>query len=684
MKTLHAKPGVSDLVLCVLLGQGLAVSIWAFFLVFSFLQPFDDEGYFLIGYKLFVEGQQLFQDIFTQYGPVPYLVRWSLHWLFGFPISHDAGRVLALCFWLMATAACTISALKLARSVLAAQLAMLTCFVLMSSLCNGPGHPQEICLVLLSTATVLMTSTAQRSGQTLVCGFAGIHGGLLLLTKINIGVFYLMALGATIFSLGPRSGPLRALGWVYFVLMFLAPVVLITPWSGPAWANKILLVELTSLVTVMGLALANREASTRFGPTSLLSAGIGTAAVVVVVGLVLRARGMPVASYLDGTFLNGLRLASTFTYCNAILDMPPRFYLPAFLAPVLALYARRMPADDRRAALVLSIVRALGGLTILALFFHNAWTYDYLSMILLGPPTVALLLVRPIDRSRPTGETTGRTFLAFLAVTELLWVYPVPGDQLAFASYLTSLCVCIYTADGVNDLLALAKTHGPGSEIKFIPLLKVISSLCIGFVCFLGARHASKVYYDKLVPLRLPGMHLIRVPEGQRQEVEGLVDYLRKKSGTFFSMPGLSSLYFWTEKPPVTGLNNTAWMLTFSEQQQRKVIHSLEENGVLMLVVAPDLVEYWQRPVPPPKCRILVRWIEQHFHPALRIGDYFVYTKIGELDLHSRPWVIGGESLATGRTWWAEPQARVELPASPSLSARCTPIRSLPAAKMVK
>ncbi|MFM9029874.1 MAG: hypothetical protein ACKOTF_04210, partial [Opitutaceae bacterium] len=61
----------------------VALAARAMFAVFMF---YDDEGYVLISYRNFAEGGALYREIFSQYGPFPFVVHSILH-LAGVPLN---------------------------------------------------------------------------------------------------------------------------------------------------------------------------------------------------------------------------------------------------------------------------------------------------------------------------------------------------------------------------------------------------------------------------------------------------------------------------------------------------------------------------------------------------------------------------------------------------------------------
>ena len=98
----------------------LTLSSVAWMLMTTRFMSYDDEGYLLLTYRNFSAGHVLYGEIFTQYGPVPYLYHRVLGWLTGEPLTHLAGRVITCVHWVLASILCGVTAWKLTRSTITA------------------------------------------------------------------------------------------------------------------------------------------------------------------------------------------------------------------------------------------------------------------------------------------------------------------------------------------------------------------------------------------------------------------------------------------------------------------------------------------------------------------------------------------------------------------------------------
>src|SRR5688500_18465572 len=79
-----------------------AALLYMFYTVFR--RPLSrDEGFLMITVQSFLDGQALYDSVFTQYGPVYYFYEWLLHRPLGIPLTHDATRFLCAFHWLTAS-----------------------------------------------------------------------------------------------------------------------------------------------------------------------------------------------------------------------------------------------------------------------------------------------------------------------------------------------------------------------------------------------------------------------------------------------------------------------------------------------------------------------------------------------------------------------------------------------------
>ena len=102
------------------------------------------------------------------------------------------------------------------------------------------------------------------------------------------------------------------------------------------------------------------------------------------------------------------------------------------------------------------------------------------------------------------------------------------------------------------------------------------------------------------LPLALPGARHLRLPAAQVDTFRWLVDELHRNCTTFFSIPGMNSLYLFAEMEPPTALTTNAWMYLLDAEQQHRVIGRLEAVDRLCVVDHPEGLKFYTRRRPLP------------------------------------------------------------------------------------
>src|SRR6266567_4620692 len=172
-----------------LLFLGVAAT-YAFYIVFS-RQMSPDEGYLMITVQSFIEGNPLYDSVFTHYGPFYYAYEWIIHRLLSIPLTVDATRLLCLFHWLTAATLLGFAARNMTRSALTGVFVFTQATIHLTAIASEPGHPQELIVVLLALGTLVATRDLKRSR---LFEMAAIVTAGLLFTKINIGMFSGLAL----------------------------------------------------------------------------------------------------------------------------------------------------------------------------------------------------------------------------------------------------------------------------------------------------------------------------------------------------------------------------------------------------------------------------------------------------------------------------------------------------------
>jgi hypothetical protein len=246
---------------------------------------------------------------------------------------------------------------------------------------------------------------------------------------------------------------------------------------------------------------------------------------------------------------------------------------------------------SRRAAPAVAAIRVVGGL----LLIYLAWDWRrHDDLYFFGPPFACFVLVASAGREWGSADALARTFLAFLAITEVMWTYPVSGTQQICATLLCVVAGVVNLHDGAVDLAAL-NWVGKSSARTLSGL--AWSVLVAGLLLnnSLWAYRGFKTYSRFSTPLGLPGSRLIRLQPEQVAKLRDVSENLRDGCDTFLSFPGLNSYYFWSRKEPLTGFNMGNWMYLLTDREQADVEEQLTKASRPYVVIDRKTFNYWMQ-----------------------------------------------------------------------------------------
>lgn len=618
---------------CLLVAATLVAAAVAYHFLFSFFPPYDDEGYFLVTLRQFLGGHPLYDQVYTQYGPFYYWLNWLGFAPVGVLPNHDSIGCLVVGVWATCLLLNALFVQRLTGSVLLAVLALLFTFRTLFGFAFEPGHPQGLCVLMITLLPLLATAQGVRSRAACNAVTGALLAGLLL-TKVNVGVF---ATTGVALSLGwaTRGRTGAALAMAAGIGVLALPAVLMRPHWGTDWAvTYALLVTLSALPIV--LAHWQRESSF-LRPRDWLPF-LGGAAIIslAVIGATL-AHGTSPAGLLDGVLLQHTRFATAF-YLHADI---PRASIAAALASVglYGLYraARtRPPAQDALAGLLL-VAKGLFA----AFVLYNSYQIGQRVMLSYALP-FAWLALTSAGPAQPGGRFTyARHVLAAQAVLQSLVAYPVAGSQGSLATVFLNVLAILCLSDVAAGVLGTAAT-GRRFVWQTLAALALIG---------LQGKYAldTRRYYDSLDPLELPGAARIRLPEGQATVYRWLAANLDAFADTFVTMPGLNSLYLWTGREPPTTYNTTDWMALFDAGRQEQIVAAAAAHPRICAVRSLSLARSWLRgqdlaTMP------LAGYIDREFRTIGSVGGYEFRVGVGRTDVEPVLCVRPAETGANGWT----------------------------------
>jgi hypothetical protein len=548
---------------------------------------FDDEGTLLIGIRAFVAGHRMYDEVYSLYGPLYNLLYGFLYGPLGVPATHDAGRLIAALFWLVWTAAFSLFCFHLSRSIAGALVSAVVLLIWLRPLMDSPGHPQELCLVLIGASlllTLLLEPAAdgeKKKGVALFCLGAGVAA--LSLIKINVGIFFGLPL-LVVFLRQSRSTILTS---------FLAPLaaigLVLLPLAVQAILFDLLWVRAYSAFSVLSIAAACLVYFR--APRSPLVSGAAWIAILAgggLTALLIVGAMMAAGSSLYG-ILNGVLLQNMYFVRNWYipLHVGSRGLLAASLSLVAAgayCLGVTRPGLSRRLDLAVAALKSLFVATGLWFFLRH----DVLDLFRLLVPFCWLLLARPETAANP--YRIARSAAALIGVTMSLYAFPVAGQQVEIAGALPLLILVVLA----HDVAATLRAHWPD---RYVPMWSWLPVGASAIAIALGAvATVNSVWtYYRGAELGLPGTAFIRTDN--RQQVEDLQWVTRQLSSCHasYSLPGLDSFYLWTGQLPPTMLNINAQLNFLNSSQQQSVVDVLSRKEDLCVVYNPDFLHRFDR-----------------------------------------------------------------------------------------
>jgi hypothetical protein len=580
--------------------------VWVLLNRFAFdtYSYWDDEGYFILLLAHFLKAGGLYVKTFSQYGPFFTLAESLLHRLFNLPVDLDGGRILTVIYILSSAILLSIFVGRLTRKLALS----LPCFVLSvmitAPIVAEPGHPQGVIAILVSAALCLslLVGTRQESAGLILLGAVN---AALVLTKINVGLFFCFALALPIaMTLAKSRFRLLLLGLVVIGSFCMPPVLMSAYLRG--WAGSFCLYMLISFAALLVGAFQS-GAPNVLRPIRLAYVVLGFVAAAVPILAWAILTGSSPASLVSGIVIRPLG-HPRLVYLPLVIPAWPLLLLLLFVLTFLMdpLARRRFPNFGVWLA-VGKVAIALGAAGSFLWYPDMAMFYSL--------PVLPLLLL-PNGASSGVSYAFPRLFLVALIEFEMLQAYPMLGTH-HNALTASGAWICLLLYDGCSSLGTLNREGGRRSFLFRTPA--VLGWLCLALatpaVFWLGGTTKSEapgyrlhrrqiiwrlVTGGPLPPrsprLDLPGARLLHMPAAKASIYRRLAESVHTNCDMLFTMPGMGSLNVWSETPPPNGFNLTAWMVGFTAQEQEAIRSRLQQAARPCVVYNPDLARAW---IPP-------------------------------------------------------------------------------------
>ncbi len=583
--------------------------------MFSVFMLYDDEGYVLQSYRAFIAHGALYRDVYTQYGPFPF-VFYQLLDILGITLTHTSGRLVTLTIWAGVAVGCAALVGQATRN-LALKLAVIAAaFPYLWVLASEPSHPGGLILALTVALALFgyrWITTKQMRAWAIV---AGAVTAILILTKINVGGFVGLTVVAW-WSLHHTDCRIRRFAlWVLPVAAILLPIGLMRPLLGAPWVQTFAAVFAGSAVAA--IVTISRTATPRTGWSHAGWAALSGAVTASLLLGVILTRGTGIGDVIEGILLGPLRHPVVFSLRYV---WPTGILAATGLSLVLAVAARRLHA--RFPGAIDTVIASLRAAAVIALTWNVARyplvSPDYLTFGWAMP--CLWLFLWPLAE-RDSLQIPARAWLGLLLLGQCLHVFPVPGSQIAWG---TVLALPLAAIGGWEAAVFLAgrirffTSLGPSKRTVSARLASLLLLLFAATMSWKFARVASRYQADD--DLRLPGAESLRLPGPFSAALRVLVVNAATQADVLFSFPGMFSFNLWSGVPTPTHANVTHWFSLLNADQQNEIIKSLSAHPKAAVIVHREHVRFLTGRGLTPRGP-LREYIDENFVAAFTVDDY--------------------------------------------------------------
>jgi hypothetical protein len=600
--------------------------IWAYYRAFTGFSFYDDEGSMMASVKQYLDGLKLYDQFWSGYGPVYYFYNWLLRSSTGTPVTHDVVRISSLLPWLVTPLVCAWIILRVTDSLPLATLAHLLTLHSLAFFSSEPGHPQELCILLLVCFVASGPLIGQRR-HLLGTILLGALPAALLLIKVNIGIFAILAAGLSLSFHARETRFSKTFGASLVAASLFLPFALMRHQLGDAHALVYCVLVIASVAAFSQVLFRGDKTISitfRDSGTVVISFVLTFAAIV----LITIAQGSSPQMMLDRLVLEHLRISVGGLWYTPV-SVTAKSLCWAFIGMAAAGWiAFSRKNSDTWSSKFLFPIKLLYGLGIIAAVFSVNGSRQFA----FATPFCWLVLY-PLPENGVSRLVFPRTLLCTTAVIQTLYAYPVAGSQIGFIQILLIVVgvICI------DDFwLWFAAKYDFGFRQQW--LLRVASSVAL--FCFLLG-YASFAYfqresYNSLPALNLAGASRIHLNDRQAREYQWLTRSSVSYCDILIGLPHIPSLNFWAGMNPPGRLNIDAWILVLSDKEQLDIELELSKHPNACAIYNPEILAFWNRNRRDISGLPLVRYIHDEFKPVGSM-DNFVFLVRNGRDLSKIP-----------------------------------------------
>lgn len=568
---------------------GLALAGTAYLLVFTTFMFYDDEGYVLLTLRDYLAGGRLYDEIFTQYGPWPYLYHQIVSGVTQLPLTHTLGRYLTILHWVAAAGFCGAVAARLTGRTVAAVVAMLASFGLLWQMVSEPSHPGSLISLMVGAAMWLTVVGPGDRRPALIFGGLGMLTTFLLLTKVNVGLLLLAGWGCGLlrFTAWPERWRTPA-SVVATVGLLLVPWALMGRQLSGEWP-LIFAFQFTlgaaALLWVTPPSRVGRLVPSRAWLQVLAGLALGS---VLVVGAVL-AHGTSISALIEGVLISPLRHPGRFVFGFTWVPWVWPVAAGAWLLAGRAGWELRWKEGLSRATVALVVVARMGTLAAFLLNTENWLTiFGVGRFIVYCLPLLPVFVLPLLPRTRRVAAGWG--LAAVTVLPQVLHAFPVAGSQMGWGTF----ALVPFFVAGLHECWEMLADRFPTRRHRIglagwgVALLANL--LQLGLLAETGwSRFRTSPSLD------LPGAEGIRLGGGARLTLRLVTLNAAIHADVLFSRPGMFSFNLWSGVPTPTSQNATHWFWLLNEEQQQGIIARLKATPRNAVISNDNLEEFLER-----------------------------------------------------------------------------------------
>lgn len=578
--------------------------VTAWYRAFSGMANYDDEGTMISWVRQAFSGQPLYDRVSTPYGPLYFAYEWLAHVPLGIPISNDSVRFVTVFFWVAAAVLVFLLSYKLTASLLVSWGAAILAFGELSFLAYEPAHPQELCIVLLLALPLAACFTGNRTRLMLTMGALA---AAMLLTKINIGIFGVAALGvAMIYSTNRTRLWSAARGIVTFAALAL-PAALMSGLFAQPWVLRFCALVTLSLAAAL-FAVSRSDSGLRLGIHDFGAAALGFGASMTLISSFALSRGSTVAGMIDSLILGPRKFFGPLWFIDAPIATWGIYW------SILCVPVAWGAATGRLKAGFVALLK----LAFTAIVVAGCVTGHRAALMNLTPPLLWLIVIPTGTAATDPAGTFSRIVLLLISVFQFLYAFPVAGSQVPF----TEICTIAVAAVCLADAMRHIEVRLPQARIAARrQIVTVAVSLALLSVCGVTSWRAIRLYQSGS-PLHLRGATRIHLRPDTALSLQEMVRLAQASScSTLVTLPGMLSFDAWTGLHSPSALGGGNWAIGMDDAAQESVARQLSGDAHACVILNTDRVKLWATG-PAALSGPMPHFIRENFRPELDLFPY--------------------------------------------------------------